>query len=283
MRAIQLARTSLVGAVCLSMIVSSVAAQEAGAAASVPAQATPQPAVAAKPQADGAWAQELALWQAAAAGNTPAEYEAYLDAYPQGKFASIAKSRTQALMAEEPDAVEDGQPTVVKAPAAPSAGDGRTTAIGTPDTETYLLDRTTRREVQGRLTSLGFATGGVDGAFGPRSRQAVSQWQSVAGVPVTGFINYEQLAKLRADSAVIYPQWLASRPPVVRRPPPFRPDPENDEIVGRAPRDDSGDAALALGVLGAAAVVGVGIAASNNHHHHGRHYRGGGCRHRRWC
>lgn len=39
------------------------------------------------------WEQEYALWKAASDGNTVTEYEAYIKAYPNGKFAAIAQAR----------------------------------------------------------------------------------------------------------------------------------------------------------------------------------------------
>ena len=50
------------------------------------------------------WEQEYALWKAASDGNTVTEYEAYLKAYPDGKFAAIAQARiAQLAAAEQPD------------------------------------------------------------------------------------------------------------------------------------------------------------------------------------
>src|SRR5690606_38474779 len=58
-----------------------------------------------EPPAGGAdWEQEYALWKAASDGNTVTEYEAYLKAYPNGKFAAIAQARVvQLAAAEQPD------------------------------------------------------------------------------------------------------------------------------------------------------------------------------------
>jgi peptidoglycan hydrolase-like protein with peptidoglycan-binding domain len=56
------------------------------------------------------WEQEYALWKAASDGNTVVEYEAYLKAYPNGKFAAIAQARiVQLAAAEQPAAnVDEG-------------------------------------------------------------------------------------------------------------------------------------------------------------------------------
>jgi hypothetical protein len=40
-------------------------------------------------------AEELAFWQAVTQSNRPAEYQAYLDTYPNGRFAALARLRVQ--------------------------------------------------------------------------------------------------------------------------------------------------------------------------------------------
>jgi peptidoglycan hydrolase-like protein with peptidoglycan-binding domain len=48
-----------------------------------------------------------------------------------------------------------------------------------------------RQRLQVALTALGFATGGTDGVFGPRSREMIAAWQKKNGRPATGFITAE--------------------------------------------------------------------------------------------
>lgn len=260
-----------------------VEAAPVAAAEPAPGASTAEPAVTAASAtataaaANDPWQQEFALWQAAAAGNTVEEYQGYLKAYPGGKFAEIAQARIVKLaVAEEKaesaaaDAADQARfnqaPAMQANTASPAANS--TFTVGTPMEEGVILgDRTTRREVQGRLTSLGFSTGGTDGVMGPRSRAAISQWQTVISAPVSGYLSYDQLAKLRADSANVYASWLASRPKAL---PPIRPN-RNDQLVGRV-NDDSADAAIALGMLGLAAGVIGGAAIAGGRHHH---YRGG--------
>jgi hypothetical protein len=66
------------------------------------------------------WEQEYALWKAAADGNTIPEYQAYIAAYPKGKFAAIAQSRIDSLTAAEQPAAnvtegDDSQSDTTKA------------------------------------------------------------------------------------------------------------------------------------------------------------------------
>ena len=137
-----LGRALLAGVVSVSMLAQQAVAQTAepvagGSTAPVATTLT-----------DQNWQQELAVWQAASSGNTPDEYRAYLRSYPTGKFADIARSRVAAA-----ETVEAPAPTVAATPAAPPPA----FMPGTPMTEEGLLDRTMRREVQGRLTSTWFS------------------------------------------------------------------------------------------------------------------------------
>jgi peptidoglycan hydrolase-like protein with peptidoglycan-binding domain len=56
------------------------------------------------------------------------------------------------------------------------------------------LDHNDRvRELQQMLTALGFSVGGsgLDGEFGPDTEDAVEQWQSQQGMPITGIVCME--------------------------------------------------------------------------------------------
>lgn len=241
------------------------------------APAAPAPAaVAAAPAPASAdqWQQEFAVWQAAAQGNTIDEYQGYLSAYPNGKFATIAQARIVKLTAAKDEATTA---SVAPETAAPPAQDMPSFTMGTPGEEAVILaDRATRREVQGRLTSLGFSTGGVDGALGARSRSAISEWQGVVSAPITGYLSFDQLTKLRVDSESVYRNWLAMQP----APRPVRRGPgSGDVLVGRVEDRSAADAAIALGIIGLTAGVIGGVAAGRGRHWHGgrRYYRG-----RRW-
>lgn len=223
------------------------------------------PGASAQTSADQQWQQELALWQAASSGNTPEEYRAYLRSYPNGRFADIARSR-----------VSTAETARAPVAAAPPQEPQSAFMAGTPMTEDGLLDRTMRREVQGRLTSLGFPTGGADGAFGNQTRTALSRWQGTIGAPVTGYLNYDQFQRLRQDSQGVYETWLnrqvATRQRVVRRP---------DRVLeGRVPSNNNDDAAaaLALGLIGGA-LIGGAIASGGRHHGGFRGGPGPGPRH----
>ena len=71
----------------------------------------------------------------------------------------------------------------------------------TRETEDQIgLTRTTRREVQRRLTALGFDTK-VNGKFEQPTRAAITRWQEQRGYPKTGFLNTEQHTALLEESS----------------------------------------------------------------------------------
>jgi peptidoglycan hydrolase-like protein with peptidoglycan-binding domain len=61
------------------------------------------------------------------------------------------------------------------------------------------LDRGKRREVQRRLTGLGFDTK-VNGRFDASTRAVITRWQAARGYPNTGFLNTLQQEALLTES-----------------------------------------------------------------------------------
>jgi membrane-bound lytic murein transglycosylase B len=59
------------------------------------------------------------------------------------------------------------------------------------------MTKADRMALQQRLTTLGFDTEGVDGVIGPKSRRAISGFQSSRGLPVTGEPSLELLRALQ--------------------------------------------------------------------------------------
>lgn len=64
------------------------------------------------------------------------------------------------------------------------------------------LTRTQRREVQRALVILGYDPRGVDGIFGPGTRRAIRAWQRDNELPVTGYLDREQLRLLRRQAGL---------------------------------------------------------------------------------
>lgn len=73
---------------------------------------------------------------------------------------------------------------------------------GNDQLEERLLSLTyaERREVQRRLTSLGYNTGGTDGGFGRNTRRALAYWQRDEGLRASGYLTADQLRALRRQT-----------------------------------------------------------------------------------
>jgi membrane-bound lytic murein transglycosylase B len=68
-----------------------------------------------------------------------------------------------------------------------------------PDVE-YDLSFSQRVELQKRLSSLGFETGGDDGRFGARTYEAIISFQKSAGLPIDGVPSVKLLERVRRGS-----------------------------------------------------------------------------------
>lgn len=135
------------------------------------------------------------LWAEAAAANTLAAYEDYLARYPKGEFAEAATRRRDEMRPATP------APVATPAPAPASQA-----APGQAAETRLALSRADRVAIQRRLNALGYATGGADGVFGPRSRQAIRGWQQRNGLAATGYLTAEQIALMRDQAASVASQ-----------------------------------------------------------------------------
>lgn len=74
--------------------------------------------------------------------------------------------------------------------------------------------RSERMEIQTALNTRGFSVGTVDGALGPKSRAAISQFQTSIGEPATGQLTRTQFAALMTPTVNPFgqPQVAAARP-----------------------------------------------------------------------
>lgn len=111
-------------------------------------------------------------WADAQQTNTEAGFDAYLSAFPNGLFSAEARIARNELRAT-PERVE----------------------------ENLGLTRDERRTIQRDLTLLGFNTRGIDGIFGPGTRNAVTGWQELNDLETTGFLTREQIFSMAAQAA----------------------------------------------------------------------------------
>jgi uncharacterized caspase-like protein len=170
----------------------------------------PSPAPAETP-ADQRQAQENLLWESAQHSNLAGDYQAYLSAFPDGVFAQMAKNRIASMESARASAPAP-QTLAMTEPSGPKAEELKDD-VGTVDTERALdLDPAGEKEVQQRLTVLDLYKGPATGALDRATRSAIAEWQKQRGYAATSFLNFAQLAALRADSETDYQKSLAAQP-----------------------------------------------------------------------
>ncbi|HKI15600.1 MAG TPA: peptidoglycan-binding domain-containing protein, partial [Roseiarcus sp.] len=85
--------------------------------------------------------------------------------------------------------------------------------VGTVDTERALnLSPAGEKEVQRRLTVTDFYKGPATGALDDATRSALEEWQRKRGYAPTSFLDFAQLAALKAESETEYQKFLAAQP-----------------------------------------------------------------------
>ena len=200
--------------------------------APAPAAANPPspspPPLAPAPSLSDKVSQENMFWESAQKSNTAADYKAYLDTFPNGVYAPLAKNRIAALStpadvaqpgatapnqplsnappADAPQQAEGGPPGAAEPASGPPAAspDALKAEVGTMETEQSLnMNHRDAMVVQQRLMELGLYGGPIDGDFGPGTRSAIAQWQQSHGAQPTGALGPAQLAALQAESAPV--------------------------------------------------------------------------------
>jgi len=162
--------TNLIGSVYLNGTPAAPAASTTVAPVSAPT------AVAAAPRSD----VELEFWRSIKDSNKPEELNAYLSSYPNGQFKPLALARIAAL--------ENGPSTTTRNLTA-GIDPATLTDEANQTTEDQIgLDKGQRRDVQRRLTGLGFDTK-VTGKFDEATRAVITRWQAARGYPKSGYLN----------------------------------------------------------------------------------------------
>ena len=135
---------------------------------------------------------ERLYWESVKDSSDPAEIQTYLDQYPNGTYAALARVRLERLKRRGgllPAGAVSASEEVAETGPAPD-----------PEAAEEALDlrREDRRIIQSGLAALGFDPGPVDGLFGRGTRAAIGKWQHSKGRPATGFLDAvaaEALAK----------------------------------------------------------------------------------------
>jgi peptidoglycan hydrolase-like protein with peptidoglycan-binding domain len=139
---------------------------------------------------------ELEFWRSVKESNKPEELNAYLTNYPSGQFRSLALARIASL--------ENGPSTATR-----NLTTGIDPATFTEDAsqtseDQIGLDKGQRRDVQRRLTGLGFDTK-VTGKFDESTRSVITRWQAARGYPRSGYLNKLQHKALLTEIVAAAP------------------------------------------------------------------------------
>jgi uncharacterized caspase-like protein len=148
----------------------------AAASAGVSAEASPAPVAA----TGSASEIELEFWRSIKDSNKPEELNAYLTNYPNGTFKPLALARIAELQNGPSTTTRNLTTGIDPATFTDEANQTSEDQIG--------LDRGQRRDVQRRLTSLGFDVK-ASGKFDEATRAVLMRWQAARGYPKTGFLN----------------------------------------------------------------------------------------------
>jgi uncharacterized caspase-like protein len=175
--------TNLIGSVYLNP-----APAQSAAAPGSPASA---PAAVASTNPGGTGSDvELEFWRSVKDSNKPEELNAYVTNYPNGQFKPLALARIAALEKGPSTATRTLTQQVDPATFTDDASQLTEDQIG--------LDKNQRRDVQRRLTGLGFDTK-VTGKFDDDTRVVIKRWQAARGYPSTGYLNKLQHKALLAE------------------------------------------------------------------------------------
>ncbi|MEH2517846.1 putative caspase-like protein [Bradyrhizobium sp. AZCC 1610] len=139
---------------------------------------------------------ELEFWRSIKDSNKPEELNAYLSNYPNGQFRSLALSRIASLESGAKDATRNLSTGIDPATFKEEANQTTEDQIG--------LDKGQRRDVQRRLTGLGFDTK-VSGQFDQATRGVITRWQAARGYPKSGYLNRLQHKALLTEIVAAAP------------------------------------------------------------------------------
>jgi uncharacterized caspase-like protein len=135
----------------------------------------------AAPVATGAASEvELEFWRSIKDSNKTEELNAYLTNYPNGTFKPLALTRIAELQNGPSTTTRNLTTGIDPATFTEEADQTSEDQLG--------LDRNQRRDVQRRLTSLGFDVKAT-GKFDEATRNVIMRWQAARGYPKTGFLN----------------------------------------------------------------------------------------------
>ena len=163
---------------------------------------------------------ELRFWESVDTSDNAADFEAYLQVFPRGTFATLARNRLARLRVTEnatPTEEQANATTVTELTTdppivTPSIDEARpyasmTTVEQSNSADAALataeqalgLSRDEWRLLQRALTEKGFDTSGIDGKPGPSTRRSIASWQNSKTIESTGFLTSEQRDQILSD------------------------------------------------------------------------------------
>ncbi|MGY2995050.1 caspase family protein [Mesorhizobium sp. URHB0026] len=149
------------------------------------------------------WEVEQRVWDEASKRNTVAHYEAYLQQFPNGAFADLARLNLKQIKKTPPVVAEVENDTSRSATAAetPAATADPDNEAGTELTESAIgLNRQEKIDLQERLLAIGYDLHDPDGTLGTMTRRAIGEWQQDNRLPPTTFLTRKQYVRLILDS-----------------------------------------------------------------------------------
>jgi uncharacterized caspase-like protein len=140
--------------------------------------------------------KEVLFWESIVKSTSPEDFKAYLDQYPNGTYAGLARNRIAqlqkpAVVATLP-APASAETRAITAPVTrpiANAEDLRTTEANAASEDAIGLSKDAWKEVQTRLSALGLRKGSIDGKPGDVTRASVKTWQSQRGYMASGYLN----------------------------------------------------------------------------------------------
>lgn len=133
---------------------------------------------------------ELEFWRSIKDTNKVEELNAYLTNYPNGTFKSLALARIAAI--------QDGPSTTTRNLTAGVDPATFTEAADQIAEDQIGLDKNQRRDVQRRLTGLGFDLKAT-GKFDEETRSVIKRWQAARGYPMTGYLSKLQHKAMQSE------------------------------------------------------------------------------------
>jgi hypothetical protein len=144
-------------------------------------------------------ADDTAHWDRVKQSKSPDAVRGYLDRFPNGLYAPLARIRLKNMdRAGGSPKSSGGSATLAPPPPPPPSSTPSTAPEPRPSsTASVLTDRATIREVQDLLYKLNYQIGPQNGRLTSQTRDAIRKWQSNVKLPETGVMTASHLALLR--------------------------------------------------------------------------------------